>query len=66
MEVNKDAVCIVVMPKIVLVYIPGGPSKEAVLAGIYRKCKNSPTLIVNTNKSIRTHFRTIAYSYASS
>ena len=49
MEVNKDVVCIVVMPKIGLVYIPGMPSKDAVLAGIYRKCRNSPTLIVNIN-----------------
>ena len=56
MEVNKDAVCVVVMPKIGLVYIPGMPSKEA--AGIYRKCGNSPTLNVNINKSIGLHFRT--------
>ena len=42
MEVNKDAVCIVVVPKIGLVDIPGMPSKEAVLAEIYRKCRNSP------------------------
>ena len=58
MEVNKDAVCLVVVLKIGLVYIPSMPSKEAVLAGIYRKCGNSPTLNVNTNKSIRSHFRT--------
>ena len=58
MEVNEDAVCVVVVPKIGLVYIPGMPSKEAVLAGIYRKCGNSPTLNVNINKSIRSHFRT--------
>ena len=59
MEVNKDAVCIVVVPKIGLVYIPGMPSKEAVMAGIYRKCGNSPTVNVNINKSIRSQFRTI-------
>ena len=53
MEVNKDAVCVVVVPKIALVYIPGMPSKEAVLVGIYRKCENSPTLNVNINKLIR-------------
>ena len=58
MEINKDAVCIVVMPKIGLVYIPGMPSKEAVLVGIYRKCGNSPTVNVNINKSIHSHFRT--------
>ena len=69
-EVNKDAVCVVVMPKIGLVYIPGMPSKEAVLAGIYRKCGNSTSL--NVNKSIHSHFRTtkwvkteFAYLYAS-
>ena len=50
MEVNKDAVCIVVMPKIGLVYIPGMPSEEAVLVEIHRKCGNSQTLIVNINK----------------
>ena len=65
MELNKDAVCVVVVPKIGLVYIPGMQSKEAVLAGIYRKCGNSPTLNVNINKSIRSDFRTIAYLYAS-
>ena len=41
------------------VCISGMPSKEAVLAGIYRKCGNSPTLNVSRNKSIRSHFRTI-------
>ena len=56
MEVNKDAVCVVVVPKIGLVYIP---SKEAVLVGIYRKCGNSPTLNENINKSIGSHLRTI-------
>ena len=65
MEVNKDAVCVVVVPKIELVYIPGMLSKEAVLAGIYRKYENSPTLNININKSIRLHFRTIAYLCAS-
>ena len=55
MEVNKDAVCIVVMPKIGLVYIPGMLSKETVLAGIYRKCRNSLTLNVNINKSKIPH-----------
>ena len=30
MEVTKDAVCVAVMQKIGLVYIPGMPSKEAV------------------------------------
>ena len=64
-EVNKDALCVVVMPKMGLVYIPGMTSKEAVLAGIYRKCGNSPTLNVNINKSICWHFRTIEYLYAS-
>ena len=59
MKVNKDAVCVVVMPKIGLVHISGMPSKEAVVAGIYRKCGNSPKLNVNINKSIRSHFRTI-------
>ena len=49
MEVNKDAVCIVVVPNIGLVYIPGMPSKEAVLVGIYRKYGNNPTLNVNIN-----------------
>ena len=29
-EVNKDALCVVVMPKMGLVYIPGMSSKEAV------------------------------------
>ena len=57
MEVNKAAVCVVVVLKIGLVYIPGMLSKEAVLAEIYRKCGNSPTLNVNINKSIRSHFR---------
>ena len=33
-----------VVLKIGLVYIPSMPSKEAVLAGSYRKCGNSPTL----------------------
>ena len=66
MEVNKDAVWVVVMPKIGLVYIPCMPSKEAVLAGIYRMCENSPTLNVNINKSVRLHFRTIASLYANS
>ena len=61
MEVNKDAVCLVVMPKIRLVYIPGMPPKEVVFAGIYRNCGNSPTLNVNTNKLICSHLRTIAY-----
>ena len=65
MEVNKDVVCVVDILKIGLVYIPGMPSKEAVLAGIYRKCENSPTLNVNINKSIRLHFRTVVYLYAS-
>ena len=65
MEVNKDAVCVVVVPKIGPVYIPGMPSKEAVLAGIYRKCGNSPTLLVNINKSIRSRFRTTEYLYVS-
>ena len=65
MEVNKDAVCVVVVPKIGLVYIPGMPSKEAVLAGIYRKCRNSLILNVNINKSICSHFRIIEYLYAS-
>ena len=65
MEVNKDAVCVVVLPKIGLVYIPGMSSKEAVLAGIYGMCENSLTLNVNLNKPIRLHFRTIAYLYAS-
>ena len=32
MEVNKDAVCVVVVPKIGQVYIPGMPSKVEVLA----------------------------------
>ena len=59
MEVNKDAVCVAVMPNIGLVYIPGMPSKEVVLAGIYKKCGNSPTLNVNINKSICSHFRTV-------
>ena len=63
MEVNKGAVCVVVLPKIGLVYNPGMPSKEVVLAGIYRKCRNSPTLNVDINKSIRLHFRTIVYLY---
>ena len=58
MEVNKNAVCVVVVPKIGLVYIPGMPPKEAVLAGIYRKCGNSPTLNVNMNKWIHSHYRT--------
>ena len=58
MEVIKDIVCVVVVPKIGLVYIPGMLSKEALLVGIYRKCRNSPTLNVNINKSIRSHFRT--------
>ena len=40
------------------VYIPGMLSKEAVLAGIYRKCGNSPTLNLSINKSICSHFRT--------
>ena len=57
MEVNKDGVCVVVVPQTGLVNIPGMLSKEAVLAGIYRKCGNSPTLNVNINKSIRSHFR---------
>ena len=72
MEVNKDAVCVAVVPKIGLVFIPGMPSKEAVLAGIYRKCANSLTLNININKSIYLHFRTtervkteFAYLYAS-
>ena len=64
MEVNKDVVCAVVL-KIGLVYIPGMPSKEVFFAGIYRKCGNSPTLNVNINKSIRSHFRTIAFLYTS-
>ena len=53
------------MLKIGLVYIPGMPSKEVVLAGIYRKCGNSPTLNVNIKRSIGSHFRTVAYLYAS-
>ena len=65
MEVNKDAVCVVVVLQIGLVYIPGMSSKTAVLAGIYRKCGNSPVLNVNINKSIRSHYRTIVYLYAS-
>ena len=64
MEVNKDAVWVVVA-KIGLVYIPGMPSKEAVLAGIYRKYGNSPALNVDINKSICSHFRTTEYLYAS-
>ena len=66
MEANKDAICVVVVPKIGLVYIPGMPSNEAILGGVYeavlaginRKCGNSPTLNVNINKSIRSHFTT--------
>ena len=58
MEVNKDALCVVVVPKIGLVYIPGMPSTDVVLAGIYRKWGNSPTLNVNINKPFRSHFRT--------
>ena len=72
MEVNKDTVCVVVVPKTGLVYIPGMPSKEAVLVGIYRKCGNSTTLNVNINKLICSHFRAtecvekkFAYLYAS-
>ena len=65
MEINKDAVCVDFVPKIGLVYIPSMPSKEAVLAGIYRKCGNSPTLNVNINKSIHSHFTEFAYLYAS-
>ena len=61
MEVNKNAVCVVVVPKIELVYIPCMMSKEAVFAGIYRKCGNSPTLNVNINKSICSYFKTIEY-----
>ena len=52
MDVNKDAVFVVVGSKIGLVYTHGMPSKEAVLAGIYRKCGNSLTLNVNINKLI--------------
>ena len=35
------------------------PSKEAVLAGIYRKCGNSPTLNVSIKQTDTSHFRTI-------
>ena len=58
MEVNRDAVYVVVVPKIGLVYIAGMPSKEAVLAEIYRKCGNSHPLNVNINKLICWYFRT--------
>ena len=64
MKVNKNAVYVVVVPKIGLAYIPGMPSKEAVLVEICRKCGNSRTMNVNINKSICSHFRTIAYLYA--
>ena len=58
MEVHKDAVCIVVVLKNTgLVYTPVIRSKDAVLAGIYEKCGNSPTLNVNINRLIRSHFR---------
>ena len=39
MEVNKDAVCVVVVPKIGLVYIPGMQSKEAVFGGNLQKMR---------------------------
>ena len=65
MEANYDAVCVVVVTKIGLVYIPGMLSKEAVSVRIYRKCENSLTLNVNINKLIRSHIRTIEYLYAS-
>ena len=39
MEVNKDAVCIVVVPKIGLVDIPGTPSKESGFGGNLQKAR---------------------------
>ena len=57
MEVNKDAVCLIVMLKIGLVYIPGMQSKEAVSAIIYRKCGNSTKLNVKITKLIRSQFQ---------
>ena len=39
MKVKKDAVCIVVVPKIGLVYVPGMPSRKAVLAGNLQKVR---------------------------
>ena len=43
MEVSKDAVCIVVMPKIVLVYIPSMLSKEAFGGNLQKVRKQSDT-----------------------